>query len=317
MNKQSITWIGLGIIGLVAAYFTLTLLGAGGIKSLDHISITPIDHASMIIQWDEQIIVVDPIGDARRYETQGVADMVLITDIHGDHLSTSTLQQLDTEESTLVVPDAVIKKLGGSVYFKEIEVMDNFDVEQLDSFTIKAIPMYNVPETDDAFHPRGRGNGYVIEKDGVRVYIAGDTGNHRQVRRLENIDIAFVPMNMPYTMTEEDAAKAVLAFVPRIVYPYHYRGQDQFSDIEKFKQLVHAENPEIEVRLGNWYPEIELGTSEISTATIDPEIQTAFETAARTGTSQSWQEFIKANRDHPLADEARFELNILRGISNN
>ena len=102
------------------------------------------------------------------------------------------------------------------------------------------------------FHPKGRGNGYVLELGGKRIYVSGDTEDIEEMRQLKGIDIAFVCMNLPFTMTVEQAADAVLAFKPKIVYPYHYRGRGGFSDVEKFKQIV-AREPSIDVRLLDWY----------------------------------------------------------------
>lgn len=115
--------------------------------------------------------------------------------------------------------------------------------------------MYNVPEAQDSRHVKGRGNGYIIEREGYRVYVAGDTGNTNELRSLRNIDMAFIPMNLPFTMSVEDAASAVVAFKPKQVYPYHYRQQDGFADVNKFKQLVDAANIDTDVVLLNWYPE--------------------------------------------------------------
>jgi L-ascorbate metabolism protein UlaG (beta-lactamase superfamily) len=118
--------------------------------------------------------------------------------------------------------------------------------------TIQAIPMYNLtPERAD-FHVKGRGNGYVIGLGGSRIYVSGDTEDIPEMRGLEGIDAAFVCMNLPYTMDVEAAADAVLEFRPRIVYPYHYRGRPEVSDIGRFRELVAA-NPAIEVRLLRWY----------------------------------------------------------------
>jgi L-ascorbate metabolism protein UlaG (beta-lactamase superfamily) len=114
--------------------------------------------------------------------------------------------------------------------------------------------MYNLPETEDSRHPKGRGNGYVINLGGKSVYFSGDTEDIPEMRSLKNIDIAFVCMNLPFTMDVEQAAHAVLAFKPKIVYPYHYRGQNGLSDVEIFKKAVNAGNNKIDVRLRNWYP---------------------------------------------------------------
>ena len=110
--------------------------------------------------------------------------------------------------------------------------------------------MYNLPESPDAYHTKGRGNGYVLTIGGKNIYISGDTEDIPEMRALKNIDIAFVCMNLPYTMPPDQAAGGVLAFKPKIVYPYHYRGQD----VNIFKNLVNAGDKNIEVRLRNWYP---------------------------------------------------------------
>jgi L-ascorbate metabolism protein UlaG (beta-lactamase superfamily) len=113
--------------------------------------------------------------------------------------------------------------------------------------------MYNLPESADAKHTKGRGNGYVLKLGGKTVYISGDTAGIPEMRGLKNIDVAFVCMNLPYTMDVPEAAAAVLDFKPKIVYPYHYRGANGFSDTEAFKKLVNASNTSIDVRLRNWY----------------------------------------------------------------
>jgi L-ascorbate metabolism protein UlaG (beta-lactamase superfamily) len=121
-------------------------------------------------------------------------------------------------------------------------------------FLFEAIPMYNLPESAESAHTKGRGNGYIASRDGKRVYVAGDTADIPEMRALKDIDTAFIPMNLPYTMTVESAAEGVLAFAPQHVYPYHYRGKDGLADVAKFKQLVQAANPAIDVVLEDWYP---------------------------------------------------------------
>ena len=118
---------------------------------------------------------------------------------------------------------------------------------------ISAIPMYNLTEEDSSFHVKGRGNGYVLEYEDTRVYLAGDTEDIAEMRSLKNIDIAFLPMNLPFTMTVEDAADAVLEFQPKQVYPYHYRARDGLSDVGKFKQLVNVGSSNVEVVQLDWY----------------------------------------------------------------
>ena len=119
--------------------------------------------------------------------------------------------------------------------------------------TIEAIPMYNLPETDDSRHPKGRGNGYVLTLGGKKLYISGDTEDISEMRSLKGIDVAFVCMNLPYTMDINQAASAVLEFKPKVVYPYHYRGQGGLSDVDQFKKLVNTGDKKIEVRLAKWY----------------------------------------------------------------
>jgi L-ascorbate metabolism protein UlaG (beta-lactamase superfamily) len=120
--------------------------------------------------------------------------------------------------------------------------------------SVVAIPMYNLSEGTKTMHTKGRGNGYILGIGGKQLYISGDTQGIPEMRSLKDIDIAFVCMNLPYTMDVAEAADAVLAFKPKIVYPYHYRGQNGLSDVNSFKSLVEKGNKNIEVRLRNWYP---------------------------------------------------------------
>jgi len=133
-------------------------------------------------------------------------------------------------------------------------ILKNGDQQVVSGISIQAIPMYNLPESATAMHTKGRGNGYVLSLGGKNIYISGDTQGIPEMRSLKNIDIAFVCMNLPYTMDVKEAADAVLAFKPKIVYPYHYRGQNGLSDVNAFKSLVEAGDKNIEVRLRNWYP---------------------------------------------------------------
>jgi L-ascorbate metabolism protein UlaG (beta-lactamase superfamily) len=133
-------------------------------------------------------------------------------------------------------------------------VLKNGDNTMQSGLSISAIPMYNLPESATAMHTKGRGNGYVLNIGGKNIYISGDTQGIPEMRSLKNIDLAFVCMNLPYTMDIKEAADAVLAFKPKIVYPYHYRGQNGLSDVNAFKSLVEAGDKKIEVRLRNWYP---------------------------------------------------------------
>ena len=119
---------------------------------------------------------------------------------------------------------------------------------------IKAIPMYNLPESADSRHTKGRGNGYIVNFGGKNVYLSGDTSDIPEMRNLKGIDVAFVCMNLPYTMDVDAAASAVIDFKPGIVYPYHYRGQGGLNDVDKFKELVNKGASKVDVRLRQWYP---------------------------------------------------------------
>lgn len=217
-----------------------------------NIDIQPLVHASMVITWNKQVIYVDPYGGAKLYEGLAAPDLVLITDIHPDHLNPETLNALDLTRAKIIAPQAVIDKLPENLKSKAVLLANNQDRTE-GELKIHALAMYNLPEAADAMHTKGRGNGYLLEMGGKRIYISGDTEDIKEMRALKNIDIAFVCMNLPYTMDVDQAASAVLEFQPKVVYAYHYRGNDGFSNTEKFKQLVNEQNKKIEVRLLNWY----------------------------------------------------------------
>ncbi len=200
------------------------------------------------------VIYTDPVGGVEAFANQPAPTIILVTDIHGDHLSTTTLAAVIREDTMLVVPQAVKDLLTPELAARALVLANGKEMIQQD-LKIRAIPMYNIPESNDSRHPKGRGNGYVLSRNDFNVYIAGDTAGIPEMRALKNINIALVPMNLPYTMSVDEAADAVLAFKPRTVYPYHYRGPDGLSDVEKFKSLVNAGDPTIEVVLANWYGE--------------------------------------------------------------
>jgi L-ascorbate metabolism protein UlaG (beta-lactamase superfamily) len=132
--------------------------------------------------------------------------------------------------------------------------MANGDSHTIGTLMFEAVPMYNLPmEGEDYRHVKGAGNGYLLESAGTRIYIAGDTEDIPEMRALEDIDVAFIPMNLPFTMDVATAAAGVLAFNPDIVYPYHYRGSDGLADVREFERLVTLGNPDIQVRLLDWY----------------------------------------------------------------
>ena len=216
--------------------------------------IQPITHGSMVLTWKKQIIYVDPYGGVDRYKGLKDPTLILITDIHGDHLHQSTLDDLNLIRAQFVAPKAVKEKLPEAMS-RRTAAIENGQTIVFEDMEILAIPMYNLPETEDSRHPKGRGNGYLLTIGGKRIYISGDTEDIPEMRNLTNIDVAFICMNLPYTMDVNQAASAVIAFQPRIVYPYHYRGKDELSDVESFKKQVEDAGVSVEIRLKDWYAE--------------------------------------------------------------
>ncbi|WP_299766214.1 MBL fold metallo-hydrolase [uncultured Dokdonia sp.] len=212
----------------------------------------PISHATMVLQWGDTTIYIDPVGGAEVFADYPQPDLILVTDIHGDHLNVATIEGLDTSKAKIMVPQAVADKMP-EAFVPQLDVLNNGDSKERFGFSVEAIPMYNLREEALKFHTKGRGNGYVIEKDGTRVYISGDTEDIPEMRALKDIDAAFVCMNLPYTMTEINAADAVIAFAPKTIYPYHYRGTEGLSDVANFKTIVNKGNPAIHVVQLDWY----------------------------------------------------------------
>lgn len=218
------------------------------------VSINPISHASFVLQLTDSLIVNDPVGEAAAFTAFGTPDIVLLSDTHGDHLNLETLAGVVGPETVIVAPDEVYQALTAALQAQTM-VLANGEELLVKSINIEAVPMYNLPEQGvEIRHVEGRGNGYIVNTGERRIYIAGDTANTPEMQALENIDIAFVPMNLPYTMSVEDAAAAVIAFAPTQVYPYHYRTPDGFSDVARFAELVQAGAPEVEVVQLAWYP---------------------------------------------------------------
>jgi L-ascorbate metabolism protein UlaG (beta-lactamase superfamily) len=217
--------------------------------------VQPINHASVVLTAAGKTIYVDPVGGAAKYQGLAAPDIILVTDIHGDHFDPATLDAIKTAGTVLIVPQAVADKLPAADKTAGLVILANGANTKQGDIGIAAIPMYNLPaSTTDPRHPKGRGNGYVLSVGGKKIYLSGDTQGIPEMRALTGIDVAFVCMNLPYTMDINEAADAVLAFKPKIVYPYHYRGTNGLSDVAAFKAKVNAADPGIEVRLRNWYP---------------------------------------------------------------
>ena len=205
------------------------------------VQIVPIQHASLMLKAAGKVMYVDPAQGS--YDGLPQADYILITDIHGDHMAPAVVGKLKKASTVIVTPKAAADKFPGAI------VMANGDTKTIGEFQVSAIPMYNLKPAPDGqlYHEKGRGNGYIVAYGGKRFYFAGDTEGIPEMRALKNIDVAFIPMNLPYTMTPGDAADAVRAFHPAVVYPYHYRGQDTTV----FAKAL--EGTGIDVRLRDWY----------------------------------------------------------------
>src|ERR1700724_3786577 len=212
-------------------------------SSAGPIKITPVYHASLEIEAGGKIIVVDPAKPAV-FTGLPQADLILLTDIHGDHMDPSLIAAESKPGTEIIAPPAVVKTVTTA------SPLSNGEKKTWGGWTIEAIPMYNLtrgPEAGKLYHDKGRGNGYILTYGGTRIYLSGDTENIPEMRALKNIDAAFVCMNLPYTMPPDEAADAVRAFHPKIVIPYHYRG----SDLAVFQKAL--EGTGIEVRLIDWY----------------------------------------------------------------
>ncbi len=219
------------------------------------LQIHPISHATMALEFGETMIFVDPTGGAKAFDSFGTPDIVLITDIHGDHFNPNTLSTLNLSNATVIAPKAVVEQYEENLDIGTKVTLNNGDAMTVSDINIEAVPMYNLREEALKFHTKGRGNGYVLTINGERIYISGDTEDIPEMRALKNIDKAFVCMNLPWTMTVDSAADAVLEFNPKEIIPYHYRGRNGMSDTKKFKSLINTGNPGIKVTLLDWYPE--------------------------------------------------------------
>ena len=224
--------------------------------------VTPIEHASAVLSYGDKTIHLDPVGGIEPYADYSFPDLILLTDIHPDHMDPETLEMLDTDDNEIIAPQAVAEKLPAA-WKDRTSVLANGESTKRFGLTIEAVPMYNLRTEALKFHPKGRGNGYVLTTaNGTRYYFSGDTEDTPELRNLENIDVAYVSMNLPYTMPVDAAASGVIEMGPDKVIPYHYRGKDGLSDTQRFKELVNAGNQDIEVELVDWYPNREAAATE-------------------------------------------------------
>ena len=209
--------------------------------SQGQLKITFIGHATLMFNFAGKIIHVDPVGRYADYSKMPKADLILVTHEHGDHLDPEAIKAIRTPKTDIIYTEKCAEKVEGGI------IMHNGDTKTVQGIKIDAVPAYNIVHKRSnglPFHPRGLGNGYVINFGDKRVYVAGDTENIPEMKQLKNIDIAFLPMNLPYTMAPEMVAEAARMFCPKILYPYHY-GQ---TDTSKIVELL-KDDRDIEVRI--------------------------------------------------------------------
>lgn len=209
--------------------------------SAGDLKITFIGHGTLMFTFGGKVVHVDPWTKLADYSNLPKADIILLTHEHVDHLDLKALELIRTEKSQLILPEICAGQVEGGA------VMKNGDVKTIDGLKIEAVPAYNLVHMRSEgvpFHPKGNGNGYIITFGDKRVYVAGDTENTPEVKNLEGIDIAFLPMNLPYTMTPEMVADAAKGFKPKILYPFHFGDTDTARLLDLLK-----ETPDIEVRI--------------------------------------------------------------------
>ncbi len=243
-----------GAAGMIAVLPFSAQAAAHGMNTFETgqgaMTIHPIEHASIVMETPMGVIYVDPVGDASLYADFPEPDLILITHEHGDHYNAETLSALVVDNTALMTNPAVYDKLDAAMQAKAT-ALANGDSGDFNGIGVQAIPAYNTTAERANFHPEGRDNGYVLTMGDFKTYISGDTEVTPAMEALTGINLAFVCMNLPFTMGIDQAAKGVAAFKPAVVYPYHFRNKDKtYSDLEAFAALVGSN---AEVRMGDWY----------------------------------------------------------------
>ncbi len=195
-------------------------------------------HGTLMLDFGGKTIHIDPYSKVADYAQLPKADLILITHEHGDHLDAAALAEVRKSGSRIIATQTVAEKLSGA------EILRNGESTTVDGIAIEAVAAYNIVHKRDngqAYHPKGIGNGYILTFGDTRVYIAGDTENTPEMKALTNIDVAFLPMNLPYTMTPEMVVDAAKAFKPRVLYPYHFSGTDPYALVKLMKEVPATE----------------------------------------------------------------------------
>lgn len=241
MRCSTFLTIGLIVIFTLPAFAQQTFEVDTIKTSAGDLEITFIGHGTLMFKFNGKVIHVDPVSREADYTLVPKGDLILVTHEHGDHLDPEVLNIIKTEKTNLVLTEKCYKKIEDGI------VMKNGEIKTFDAIKVEAVPAYNIMHKRDngqPFHPKGEGNGYIITFGDKRVYVAGDTENIPEMKALKKIDIAFLPMNLPYTMTPEMVADAAKALKPNVLYPYHYGKTDPNQLVELLKDIK-----DIEVRI--------------------------------------------------------------------
>ena len=243
-------WLGLTIamVGLGVAIAADTIPATGG-----NIELTPMTHAHVQIEFGGKVIHIDPTGQSALASAKP-ADIILVTDVHGDHMDPAAIDKLKKATTIYVAPMALAGKFPGKT-----EILKNGETRTVDGVSIEAVAAYNLqrgPAAGQLFHDKGRGNAYVLTLGGKRLFFSGDTECVPEIKALTRIDVAFLTMNLPYTMPPQEAADCAKAFKPAVVYAYHYRGMGGPTPEQNQQAFVAAMKGTagVEVRTPNFYP---------------------------------------------------------------
>jgi L-ascorbate metabolism protein UlaG (beta-lactamase superfamily) len=233
----SLFCISLETAGFAGSNFETDVVKTAGGK----LEITFIGHGTLMFTFGGKIIHVDPFSRLTDYSKLPQADMILLTHEHRDHLDLKALDNLRADKTKIILTKNCAQQVKGGI------IMQNGDMKTVDGLKIEAVPAYNLVHMRSEgvpFHTKGNGNGYVITLGDIRIYVAGDTENIPEMKQLKDIDVAFLPMNLPYTMTPEMVADAARAFKPKVLYPYHYGKTDPAKLVELMK-----DTPQVEIRI--------------------------------------------------------------------
>ncbi len=252
--RQSNQYVDGGAVYRTNRFYSLQEVTGTNFLAGDHFATTngdvvvrPVTHASFVMRWNDMMIYNDPDLGAALYSAFPRANLILVSHSHGDHFDEATINGVRATNVVIIAPQAVFNGINSATLRAATTVLRNGDSTNVNGVLIEAVPAYN------GNHTQGSGNGYVVTIGGKRFYMSGDTGDIPEMRALQNIDVAFLCMNVPFTMTVTAAASAVRDFRPRILYPYHYRNQDNsFANLTELKRLIGTEHG-VEVRVRKWY----------------------------------------------------------------